>query len=63
MPRSTDSVGEFTREMLDRGNITLRSGIEHSVRVLQLHGVRHWYHREREAFIQTLKTALACAVA
>lgn len=63
MPRSTDSVGEFTREMLDRGHTTLRSGIEHSVRVLQLHGVRHWYRREREAFIQTLKTALACAVA
>ncbi|MEY9887490.1 uncharacterized membrane protein YgaE (UPF0421/DUF939 family) [Catenulispora sp. MAP12-49] len=63
MPRSTDSVAEFTREMLDRGHTTLRSGIEHSVRVLQLHGVRHWYRREREAFIQTLKTALACAVA
>ncbi|MEY9933467.1 uncharacterized membrane protein YgaE (UPF0421/DUF939 family) [Catenulispora sp. GP43] len=63
MPRSTDSVGEFTREVLDRGHTTLRSGIEHSVRVLQLHGVRHWYRREREAFIQTLKTALACAVA
>ena len=63
MPRSTDSVAEFTREMLDRGHTTLRSGIEHSVRVLQLHGVRHWYLREREAFIQTLKTALACAVA
>jgi uncharacterized membrane protein YgaE (UPF0421/DUF939 family) len=63
MPRSTDSVAEITREMLDRGHTTLRSGIEHSVRVLQLHGVRHWYRREREAFIQTLKTALACAVA
>jgi uncharacterized membrane protein YgaE (UPF0421/DUF939 family) len=63
MPRSTDSVGEFTRELLDRGHTSLSSGIEHSVQVLRLHGVRHWFNREREAFIQTLKTALACAVA
>ncbi|MFL6115946.1 MAG: FUSC family protein, partial [Catenulispora sp.] len=26
-------------------------------------GVRHWFRRERDAFTQTLKTALACAVA
>jgi uncharacterized membrane protein YgaE (UPF0421/DUF939 family) len=63
MPRSADSVGEFTRELLGRGHTTLRTGIEHSVRAMRLHGVRHWFRREREAFLQTLKTALACAVA
>jgi len=63
MPRSTDSISEFTRELLGRGHTTLRSGVEHSVRAFRLHGVRHWFNRERDAFIQTLKTALACAVA
>jgi uncharacterized membrane protein YgaE (UPF0421/DUF939 family) len=63
MPRASDSVGEFTREMLGRGQTTLRTGIEHSVQAFRLHGLRHWFHRERDAFIQTLKTALACAVA
>jgi uncharacterized membrane protein YgaE (UPF0421/DUF939 family) len=63
MPRATDSVGEFTRELLGRGHTTLRTGVERSVRALRLHGMRHWYRRERDAFRQTLKTALACAVA
>ncbi|GAA2034729.1 hypothetical protein GCM10009839_39090 [Catenulispora yoronensis] len=63
MPRATDSVGEFTRELLGRGHTTLRAGFERSVRALRLHGVRHWFRRERDAFRQTLKTALACAVA
>ncbi|OLE19963.1 MAG: hypothetical protein AUG49_26485 [Catenulispora sp. 13_1_20CM_3_70_7] len=63
MPRATDSVGEFTRELLGRGHTTLHSGFERSLRGLRLHGVRHWFRRERDAFTQTLKTALACAVA
>lgn len=63
MPRDAGSVGEFTRDLLGRGQTTLRAGVERSVRALRLHGVRHWFRRERDAFRQTLKTALACAVA
>src|SRR4051794_13140184 len=62
MARDAGSVGEFTRDLLGRGQTTLRAGVERSVRALRLHGVRHWFRRERDAFRQTLKTALACAV-
>jgi uncharacterized membrane protein YgaE (UPF0421/DUF939 family) len=64
MPRDQDSrVGEFTSQMLSRGQTTLAAGFERSLQVFQLHGVRHWFKRESDAFTQTIKTAGACAVA
>jgi len=63
MPPATDSTGEYAKDLLSRGHGTLRAGIERTVRNLRLHGLRHWFHRERDAFTQTIKTALACAVA
>jgi uncharacterized membrane protein YgaE (UPF0421/DUF939 family) len=63
MPRDQDSrVVELTSQVLRRGETTLRSGLKHSVQVFQLHGVRHWFRRESDAFVQTIKTAASCAV-
>ena len=45
MPRDQDSrVVEFTSQMLTRGQTTFRAGIERSVQVFQLHGIRHWFN-------------------
>ena len=63
MLRAQDTrVGEFTTQILSRGQTTLRAGVLRTVRVFQLHGIRHWYQREKDAFTQTLKTAGACAI-
>ena len=63
MPRDQESrVVEFTSQMLTHGQTTLRAGIERSVQAFRLHGVRHWFKRESDAFTQTIKTAGACAV-
>jgi uncharacterized membrane protein YgaE (UPF0421/DUF939 family) len=66
MARPEDSrdvrVGEFAAQMINRGSSTLRGGVQRSLRVFRLHGLRHWFQRESDAFVQTLKTALACAL-
>jgi uncharacterized membrane protein YgaE (UPF0421/DUF939 family) len=40
-----------------------RSAFSPSIRALRLHGLRHWLIRERDAFAQTAKAAIAAGVA
>jgi uncharacterized membrane protein YgaE (UPF0421/DUF939 family) len=46
-----------------RMRTSVRQAIASTARRLRLHGLRHWLMREREAFVQTAKTALACLLA
>ncbi|MBR7835925.1 hypothetical protein KDL01_21805 [Actinospica durhamensis] len=57
--------GRFVRALTDRGR---SGGEEHEgaiaqmLRSVQLHGFRHWFVRERDAFAQTAKAAAAAAL-
>lgn len=63
MVRAQDTkTGEYAAQILSRGQTTLRAGVLRTIRVFQLHGLNHWLQRERDAFVQTMKTAGACAI-
>lgn len=47
----------------DRINRGTRWGLGPTVRAFRLHGLEHWLIRERDAFVQTAKAALAAAAA
>ena len=53
------------RTRMRRGTVSLYSStmFTSTVRVFRLHGLRHWLIRERDAFSQTAKAAIAAAVA
>lgn len=61
--------GRYVAALLDRARNRMRlgpgssGGLATTVRSFQLHGLRHWLLRERDAFTQTAKAALAAAVA
>lgn len=59
--------GRFVGELLDRARVQVgdsaRSLLGPTVRAFRLHGLRHWMARERDAFVQTAKAALAAAIA
>jgi uncharacterized membrane protein YgaE (UPF0421/DUF939 family) len=61
--------GRYVAALLDRARSRIglgpdsAGGLATTVRSFQLHGVRHWLLRERDAFKQTAKAALAAAVA
>ncbi|HEV2639793.1 MAG TPA: aromatic acid exporter family protein [Actinocrinis sp.] len=59
--------GRFVTELLDRarGQVgdSARTLIGPTVRAFRLHGLRHWLSRERDAFVQTAKAAVAAAIA
>jgi uncharacterized membrane protein YgaE (UPF0421/DUF939 family) len=64
--------GRFVGAMMDRARVRMRRGtatlysssmFTSTVRVFRLHGLRHWLIRERDAFTQTAKAAVAAAVA
>jgi len=59
--------GRFVAALLDRArdrmHLESRRGLGSTVRSFRLHGLRHWLLRERDAFLQTAKAALAAAVA
>jgi hypothetical protein len=63
MQRDPDSTAsEFAVRLLNHGQTTVRAGVLRTMRVFKLHGLRHWFQREQDAFTQTVKTAGACAV-
>ncbi|HEY3868857.1 MAG TPA: aromatic acid exporter family protein [Actinocrinis sp.] len=64
--------GRFVSAMMDRARTRVRRGtaslysstmFTSTVRAFRLHGLRHWLIRERDAFMQTAKAAVAAAVA
>jgi uncharacterized membrane protein YgaE (UPF0421/DUF939 family) len=59
--------GQYVTALLNRARSTMNRGgrtlLGPTVRAFRLHGARHWLTRERDAFAQTLKAALAAAVA
>jgi uncharacterized membrane protein YgaE (UPF0421/DUF939 family) len=59
--------GRFVRALVDRvtpaGGEGYVNGFTQALRSVRLHGFRHWFVRERDAFRQTAKAALAAAVA
>lgn len=62
--------GRYVTELLDRargrfedGARSVNSMLGPTVRAFRLHGLRHWLARERDAFLQTAKAALAAAIA
>lgn len=52
----------LARELLTRSRRRVRTGVRAVVRTFRLHGLRHWLNRERDAFTQTAKAALACLI-
>jgi len=59
--------GWYVTELLDRARDRFGTGARSlmapTLRAFQLHGLRHWMARERDAFVQTAKAALAAALA
>jgi hypothetical protein len=59
--------GWYVTELLDRARgqvgVGARNLVGPTLRAFRLHGLRHWFARERDAFVQTAKAALAAAVA
>lgn len=58
--------GRYTAALLDRfrpGWTVEGGGLTQARRSIRLHGFRHWFVRERDAFTQTAKAALASAAA
>ena len=59
--------GRFVAALVDRArdrmHLGSRRGFGSTLRAFRLHGLRHWLTRERDAFVQTAKAALASAVA
>lgn len=59
--------GRYVAALLDRARNRLQGGRRYSpgttFRVFRLHGLEHWLVRERDAFVQTAKAAVAAAVA
>src|SRR6185312_2015766 len=58
--------GRLVRALTDRRRSRDSAGegaIAQALRSVQLHGFRHWFVRERDAFTQTAKAAAASAIA
>lgn len=60
--------GGYTGALLDRfrlgsGDGTGLGALRQALRSIRLHGLRHWFVRERDAFTQTAKAAVAAALA
>ncbi|HEV2343898.1 MAG TPA: aromatic acid exporter family protein [Actinocrinis sp.] len=60
--------GRYVAALVDRARNRMQQGGSRrapgtSLRVFRLHGFEHWLVRERDAFVQTAKAALAAAVA
>jgi uncharacterized membrane protein YgaE (UPF0421/DUF939 family) len=59
--------GRYVAALLDRArdrmHLGTRRGFGSTLRSFRLHGLRHWLLRERDAFMQTAKAALASALA
>jgi uncharacterized membrane protein YgaE (UPF0421/DUF939 family) len=59
--------GRYVAALLDRARDRIHlgtwRGLGSTLRSYRLHGLRHWLLRERDAFVQTAKAALAAALA
>jgi uncharacterized membrane protein YgaE (UPF0421/DUF939 family) len=59
--------GQYVTALLNRARSTVNRGgrglLAPTLRAFRLHGARHWLTRERDAFGQTAKAAIAAAVA
>lgn len=66
MPGMAGEEGRFVAALVDRARDRLwtsgGTALGTTVRAFQLHGTRHWLLRERDAFLQTAKAAVAAAV-
>ena len=63
----TSNDGPPTAALLDRGGIRVPRSVRGSARDvlerIRRQGLRQWITRERDAFVQTAKSALACVLA
>ncbi|MBS2966106.1 hypothetical protein KGA66_23880 [Actinocrinis puniceicyclus] len=59
--------GRYAAALVDRARARIYRGARRplapALRALRLHGLEHWMVRERDAFVQTAKAALAAALA
>jgi uncharacterized membrane protein YgaE (UPF0421/DUF939 family) len=65
--RMAREEGRYVTQLVDSTRVRMSAGLrgllEPVVRTFRLHGLRHWLLRERDAFGQTAKAALAAALA